>query len=180
MKKLYFTSKKSFLVEQNADGTLLITKTSTMKPLENAGSFIVSQGGIDAILAKCKEVTDEQFAEDRKQLLLRNEQTRQRSQELALANRKRHEQDYKAVFNGSTVETTAENIRILLRYLNDINWGAWQLPSMSIGYRCNQYDCDGKTATTIILDTPIEYYGEQVTQFQYGAPNGHLRHYHKI
>lgn len=59
MKKLYFTSKKSFLVEQNADGTLLITKTSTMKPLENAGSFIVSQGGIEAILSKCKEVTDE-------------------------------------------------------------------------------------------------------------------------
>nr|DAP71180.1 MAG TPA: hypothetical protein [Bacteriophage sp.] len=39
MKKMYFTSKKSFLVEQNPDGTLLITKTSTMKPLENAGSF---------------------------------------------------------------------------------------------------------------------------------------------
>ncbi len=178
---MYFTSKKSFLVEQNADGTLLITKTSTMKPLENAGSFIVSQGGIEAILSKCKEVTDEQFAEDRKQLLLRNEQAKQRSQELALANRKRHEQDYNAVFNGSTVETTVENIRILLRYLNDINWGAWHLlPSMSIGYRCNQYDCDGKIATTIILDTPIEYHGEQVTQFQHGAPNGHLRHYHKI
>ena len=33
MKKMYFTSKKSFLVEQNTDGTFLITKTSTMKPL---------------------------------------------------------------------------------------------------------------------------------------------------
>lgn len=85
MKKMYFTSKKSFLVEQNPDGTLLITKTSTMKPLENAGSFIVSQGGIEAILSKCKEVTDEEFLEDRKQLLLRNEQAKHRSQELALA-----------------------------------------------------------------------------------------------
>lgn len=180
MKKMYFTSKKSFLVEQNPDGTLLITKTSTMKPLENAGSFIVSQGGIEAILSKCKEVTDEEFLEDRKQLLLRNEQAKHRSQELALANRKRHEDDYKAVFNGSTVETTVENIRTLLRYLNDINWGVWQLPSMTIGYTCNQYDCDGKTATTITLDSPIEYCGEQVSQFQHGAPSGHLRHYHKL
>ncbi len=180
MKKMYFTSKKSFLVEQNADGTLLITKTSTMKPLENAGSFIVSQGGIDAILAKCKEVTEEQFAEDRKQLLLRHEQAKQRSQELALANHKRHEDEYNAVFNGDVVETTVENIRILLRYLNDINWGVWQLPSMTIGYSCHQYDCDGKTATTIKLDRPIEYRGEQVSQFQYGAPSGHLRDYCRI
>lgn len=180
MKKMYLTSKKSFLVEQNADGTLLITKTSTMKPLENAGSFIVSQGGIEAILAKCKEVTEEQFAEDRKQLLLRHEQAKQRSQELAMANRERHEEEYKAVFNGSMVETTVENIRTLLRYLNDINWGVWQLPLMTIGYSCNQYDCDGKTATTITLDTPIEYRGEKVTKFQHGAPSGHLRNYHRI
>lgn len=177
---MYFTSKKSFLVEQNPDGTLLITKTSTMKPLENAGSFIVSQGGIDAILSKCKEVTDEQFLEDRKQLLMRNEQAKQHSQELALANRKHHEQAYLSVFSGDTVEATVENIRILLCYLNDINWGVWQLPSMTIGYTCNQYDCDGKIATTLTLDTPIEYRGEQVTQFQHGAPSGHLRHYHRL
>ena len=181
MRKMYFTSKKSFLVEQNAGGTLLITKTSTMKPLENAGAFIVSQGGIEAILAKCKEVTEEQFAEDRKQLLLRHEQAKQRSQELAMGNRKRHEEEYNAVFSGDVaVETTVENIRILLRYLNDINWGVWQLPSMTIGYSCHQYDCDGKTATTIKLDRPIEYRGEKFTQFQYGAPSGHLRDYYRI
>lgn len=180
MKKMYFTSKKSFLVEQNADGTLLVTNTSTMEPLKNAGSFIVSQGGIDAILAKCKEVTDEQFAEERKQMLLCQEQAKKRSQELALENRKRHEEEYNAVFNGGIAETTVENIRILLRYLNDINWGVWQLPSMTIGYNCNQYECDGKIATTITLDTPIECRGELVSQFQYGAPSGHLRSYRRI
>lgn len=180
MKKMYFTSKKSFLVEQNADGTLLITKTSTMKPLENAGLFIVSQGGINAILAKCKEVSDEDFAKDRKQLRLRHEQAMLRSQEIAIANHKRNEEEYHAVFNGDTVETTVENIRTLLRYLNGINWGVWQLPSMTIGYSCHQYDCDGKTATTIKLDRPIEYRGEKVTKFQYGAPSGHLRDYCRI
>ena len=180
MKKMYFTSKKSFLVEQNADGTLLITKTSTMKPLENAGAFIVSQGGIDAILAKCKEVTEEQFAEDRKQLLLRHEQAKQRSQELAMANRKRHEEEYNAVFNGDVVETTVENIRILLRYLNDINWGVWQLPSMTIGYSCHQYDCDGQTATTIKLNRPIEYRGMMVSKFQHGASRRYFPNYCRI
>ena len=181
MRKMYFTSKKSFLVEQNADGTLLITKTSTMKPLENAGGFIVSQGGIEAILAKCVEVTEEQFAEDRKQLLLRHKQAKQHSLDIAMANRRRHEEEYNAVFNGGgVVETTVENIRILLHYLNDISWGMWKLPSMTIGYSCHQYDCDGKMATTIKLDRPIEYYGMMVSQFQHGAPSGHLINYYRI
>lgn len=103
-----------------------------------------------------------------------------RSQEIAIANHKRNEEKYHAVFNGDTVETTVENIRTLLRYLNDINWGVWQLPSMTIGYSCHQYDCDGKTATTIKLDRPIEYRGEKVTRFQYGAPRGHLCDYCRI
>lgn len=180
MRRMYFTSKSSFLVEQNQDGTLRITKTSNMKPLENAGLFIVSQCGIDAILSKCKEVSEEQFAKDRKQLHLRHEQARLRSQELAIANHKRYEDEYHAVFNGDVVETTVENIRTLLRYLNDINWRVWQLPSMTINYSCHQYDCDGKTATTIKLDRPIEYRGEKVTRFQYGAPRGHLRDYCRI
>lgn len=177
---MYFTNKGSFIVEQNQDGTLRIFKASTMQPLKNAGLFIVSQGGINAILAKCKEVSDEDFAKDRKQLRLRHEQAMLRSQEIAIANHKRNEEEYHAVFNGDTVETTVENIRTLLRYLNGINWGVWQLPSMTIGYSCHQYDCDGKTATTIKLDRPIEYRGEKVTRFQYGAPSGHLRDYCRI
>lgn len=180
MKRMYFTNKGSFIVEQNQDGTLRIFKASTMQPLKNAGLFIVSQGGINAILAKCKEVSDEDFAKDRKQLLLRHKQAKLRSQEIAIANHKRNEEEYHAVFNGDTVETTVENIRTLLRYLNGINWGVWQLPSMTIGYSCHQYDCDGKTATTIKLDRPIEYRGEKVTRFQYGAPSGHLRDYCRI
>lgn len=180
MKRMYFTNKCSFIVEQNQDGTLRIFKASTMQPLKNAGLFIVSQGGINAILAKCKEVSDEDFAKDRKQLLLRHKQAKLRSQEIAIANHKRYEKEYKAMFNGDTVETTVESIRTLLRYLNGINWGAWQLPRMTIGYICNQYDCNGKLATTIKLNRPIEYRGEKVTQFQYGAPSGHLRGYCRI
>ena len=51
---------------------------------------------------------------------------------------------------------------------------------MTIGYQCNQYDCDGKMATTIKLDEPIMVAGEMGTMFQYGAPRGHLTKYERI
>ena len=81
------------------------------------------------------------------------------------------------------IPTTIENIRIILAYLNTINWGLWRLPSMSIGYKCNQHDCEGKTATTMVLDEPIsdEEYGiENETMFVFGNPHGFLNKYQKI
>lgn len=47
-------------------------------------------------------------------------------------------------------------------------------------YQCNQYDCDGKTATTIKLDQPISVGGRMGTQFVYGAPRGHLEKCERI
>lgn len=76
------------------------------------------------------------------------------------------------------IETTYENIGIVLRYLNTQNWGGWKLPKMTIGYACHQYDCDGKIATTMKLDEAIEVYdGEKESMFQTGAPHGHLQKY---
>jgi hypothetical protein len=77
-------------------------------------------------------------------------------------------------------ETNADSVYVLLRKLNSENWGGWELPKMTIGYTCNQYDCDGKTATTIKLDSPIIVSDEEGTMFQYGAPVGHLRKYRRI
>lgn len=37
-----------------------------------------------------------------------------------------------------------------------------------------------RPSKTNTLDTPIEYCGEQVSQFQHGAPSGHLRNYRRI
>lgn len=81
---------------------------------------------------------------------------------------------------GLPIEVNLANLRIVLAYLNTQNWGSWELPQMSIGYRCNQYACDGKIATTIILDSPIDYYGAPQTKFVYGAPRGHLSNYHRL
>jgi len=64
--------------------------------------------------------------------------------------------------------------------LNTVNWGVWHLPKMTIGYSCHQYDCNGKTATTIKLDTPIKYWDKPETMFVYGNPRGHLEKYSKI
>lgn len=51
---------------------------------------------------------------------------------------------------------------------------------MTIGYSCHQYNCDGKTATTIKLDRPIMVYDEPGTMFEVGAPIGYLTKYRSI
>lgn len=79
----------------------------------------------------------------------------------------------KKLFDLDVIESSIENIRLVLMVLNSQNWGSWKLPKMTIGYSVNQYDCDGKTATTIKLDEPVE--GEKL--YSYGAPRGHLTKY---
>lgn len=79
----------------------------------------------------------------------------------------------KKLFDLDVIESTLENIKLVLMVLNSQNWGSWKLPQMTIGYSVNQYDCDGKTATTIKLDEAVE--GEKL--YSYGAPRGHLSKY---
>lgn len=102
-----------------------------------------------------------------------------RSQEIAEQRKK----EWQQLSSLSVIPATVENIRIILHYLNTINWGLWNLPKLSIGYSANQYDCDGKTATTIQLDEPIsdvERGIENETMFQTGAPRGHLSKYQRV
>lgn len=101
------------------------------------------------------------------------------SQEIAEQRKKEWEQ----LSSLPVIPATVENIRILLHYLNTINWGSWTLPQLTVGYSANQYDCDGKTATTIILQEPVsdEERGiENETMFQTGAPRGHLTKYQRL
>lgn len=81
---------------------------------------------------------------------------------------------------GGVLESNVANIYLLLEYLNTQNWGGWKLPTMTIGYSCAQYDCDGKQATTIKLDEPIDYDGEMQSWFEVGAPHRHLMKYQQI
>lgn len=167
------------VVTQNEDGTLYITENG--EQIKNPGNFIYGMGGIEAVLARCKEMTEEELIAENKRKL---DEKAARIAEAERIEKERIacvEKAYLAVFDGTgTVEASPQNISILLSYLNTKNCGTWALPKMSIGYQCNQYDCDGRQATTIKLDTPIPYNGEMVSQFQTGAPRGHLNKYHRI
>lgn len=184
--KTLITNKNIYIVTVNDNGTLSIVKeyttnghTSPWKkvgtPIQNAGSFILSQGGVSAVLTRCVDVKNlAQWVE------LDNasrETQRAIGQARATAIAAEHKKEYNEIFgSGETVKATLHNIRVLLRHLNEVNWGVWSLPKMEISYACNQYDCNGQTATAIILNEPIE----GATHFVYGAPHGYLTKYRRL
>ena len=192
--KIFKTRRVIYRVEKNENGTLdIYLEYFSLKNMDhwekdgrkfdNAGSLIITAGGIDGLLSQCEDVEDidamiadlnEVKAEIRRKASI--ERTRQH---LALETMVADE--YFSLFSDKDiVETNAKSVYVLLRYLNTKNWGTWRLPKMTIGYQCNQYDCDGKTATTIKLDQPIKVAGEMGTRFVYGAPRGHLEKYERI
>lgn len=57
--KILKTNSTDYRVEVNEDGTLLITNLrKNNEPIQNAGAFIVSMGGIESILNKCEDMTE--------------------------------------------------------------------------------------------------------------------------
>ena len=149
----------------------------------SVGSLIMSFGSKSNFFAYC--ITKEQFdAREAAYIAATSpermaEQRRKASEREAAIATQRKEAYEALVAAGLPIQTTYDNIGTVLRYLNTTNWGGWDLPAMTIGYRCNQYDCDGKQASTMILDKPIEVYGEMVDKFVVGAPHGHLTKYHR-
>ena len=173
------TNTRVMDVVVNNDGT--ITITCNHEPINNPGQLIIQMGGVAAVIARCKEYTDADWQAELEReeaaKLAAKDAAKQRAELLI----KEHEVAYHEVFgNEDVVETTPKNIYILLSYLNDISWGCWELPKMSIGYRCDQYDCDGKLATTITLDKAIVYDGRPTRFFEVGAPVRHLMKYKKL
>ena len=177
--KMLRTNSRDLEIVVNNDGT--ITITCNHEPIANPGQIIHQMGGINAVLKRCKEYTvaewQAELAREQSAKLAAKVAARQRCEQLI----KEHELAYHEVFGvGDVVETTPKTIYILLSYLNDISWGSWVLPKMSIGYRCNQFDCDGKQATTITLDKAIDYDGRPTRCFEVGAPIRHLMRYRKL
>ena len=192
--KIFRTTRVIYRVEQNENGTLDIYReyyslkkmdhwNKDGRRFDNAGSLIITAGGIEGLLSKCEDVDDIEGMIDR----LNEEKKAVREKASQMRSRQYQEQsdaaasEYHRLFDGvDVVGTTAKTVYALLRYLNTVNWGTWSLPKMSIGYTCNQYDCDGRTATTIKLDEPILVGGSMGKQFVYGAPRGHLMRYERI
>lgn len=190
--KTYTSSTSIYSVTQNADGTINVVReyykgggkwNKDGNPIKNAGLFINQMGGVYGLLGKCKDEVNlhERIAE------FNNGYNERRAASMEIE-RKRNEEraskakeDYERLFAKEVTESNLETIGVLLRYLNTKNWGLWkQLPKMTISYQCNQYDCDGKQATTIKLDEPIMVGGEPCTMFETGAPFGHLTKYRSI
>ena len=175
------TNSTDYRVEVNEDGTLLITNLrKNNEPIQNAGAFIVSMGGIESILNKCEDMTEEQYAEQLAEYKQEKETVAKIAAERIVRQEHKIKAEYDAAFSAEVTEATVENVTILLRYLNSINWGAWELPKMTIGYICNQYDCDGRQATTITLDKPIKYGDEMLRKFVVGGGPRHLVHYTQL
>lgn len=192
--KIFKTKRVIYRVERNENGKLDIYREyfslknmdswqKDGRKFDNAGSLIITAGGIEALLSQCEDVEDVDGMIAR--LNVEKEEIRRRAD----AERERQQTEYSTIaetayhrlFDGvDVVDAKAETVYALLRYLNNQNWGLWHLPKMTIGYQCSQYDCDGKKATVIKLDQPIAVAGELGTMFQYGAPRGHLSKYRKI
>jgi hypothetical protein len=185
--KIFRTKRVIYRIETNEDGTLTVFREYTSaqgfwqkdgRKYPNAGLLISQTGGIDPFLAKCEDIEDvEKYVHD---INVEKKAAKDASADQEQDKAASAKEAYDQVFCNDVTETTAETVCVLLRYLNTKNLGSWQLPKMTIGYVCNQYDCDGRTATTIKLDQPIPYGDEMVSQFQFGAPRGHLVKYHAI
>ena len=192
--KIFRTTRVIYRVEQNENGTLDIYReyyslkkmdhwNKDGRRFDNAGSLIITAGGIEGLLSKCEDVDDiegmiARLNEEKKAI-------REKASQMRLRQEQEHSDaaasEYHRLFDGvDVVETNAQTVYALLRYLNTQNWGTWKLPKMSIGYACNQYECGGKAATTIKLDEPIMVGGSMGKQFVYGAPRGHLMQYERI
>ena len=188
MKALIYHSKTqntTMIVKRNEDGTLFLTADGKKSIDYNyAGRLIKSLGGIDQFLTLCEEVElSDVDAEGFLNAKMRAKEEARRITRQKQAEKKQAQRDQaRAAFEqlqaeyGEVIPTTLETVSIVMAYLNTCNWGGWQLPEMSISYSANQYECDGKTATTVTLDEPIN----GITRFVIGAPHGHLTKYTNI
>lgn len=188
--KILKTKNYYFGIELNADKSLNITAeyqhigngkwiSCHSMPWPDAAALIGSVGGVDKVLVRCEDIDDlAALVEGRNAANIASRERRAAADAEKAQNKfLRISEDYEKAFVGKeVVESTLANIAILLKYLNTMNWGVWKLPAMTIGYSCNQYDCDGKSAVTIKLDEPVNGY----TNLSYGVPRGHLTAYTNI
>lgn len=180
--KTYFTTKRNaYQITVNENGKVIFHPECP-----DAASIIGQHGGIESFLSHCIQDPREyeEFAEAFHNRKLEAQLKRKAQGEArAKAEREKIAKDYNdLVGDGSVpIEATAANLYIIMRYLNTMNYGLWKLPRLSQGYQANQYDCNGKTVTTITLDEGIKNdEGRIFKAFQYGAPSGYLIKYTNI
>ncbi len=193
--RVFETKNQYFEVRQTEKGVFLYDEDNEMDQGGWAKICCFTSAGtsnkerIQAFLERTEVIeTDKSFREwvfdnnlDKASIFDRKEKARveniKRQAQIETELKKEIQNDYNNLIEGNeVVETNRENLKTVMKYLNTLNWGVWQLPKMSIGYSAHQYDCDGKTATTVELDEPLD--GQ--TKFKIGGKRGHLNGYRNI
>lgn len=126
-------------------------------------------------LPKYQPTAEEEAAynETYNRVIAENERTAQREQEINEA--------WEVIKDMKPIPSTIENITAMLRYFR--LHGVGELPMMTIGYSCNEYDCGGKRpAVAVKLDEAIVVNedGEMSDRIVYGAAPRHLGKYYHI
>ena len=137
--KILKTNKTDYKVVVNQDGTLTITDLrKNNASIQNPGALIMSMGGINGVLLRCEEISEEDYAEELEKQKVEKEETTQKIAKDRLERERQIKSEFDEAFSNEITECTIENITVLLRYLNSVNWGMWRLPKMTIGYSCLQ------------------------------------------
>lgn len=188
---LYFYTKRNvYQITKNDDGTV------TFYPEDkNAGNMIAQRGGVESFLTCCKEDTrsyEEMLAERQQEQQAEYERKKAASQQRKKAEEEAamkaysellasYGMDINHIDKSVVIDATTKNLYTIMRYMQITNCGIWKLPRLSQGYAANQYDCDGRTVVTVLLDKGvITKGGKLVRELQYGAPMGHLNNYTNI
>lgn len=178
---LVFSSKtRDLRVVKNEDGTITLYQADgSLHP--NPGRFILSMGGIAAVLRRCVETDWEAAIASRAAEEARKEEKRQEKANQLYAEHEEARKKCEAL-KGTAVEATLENIQLILKALYSMPGIGYvsHLPFIkNIPYTAINYDCDGQRVATVKLDKPVG--GYKKLYYCCGAKKrGHLERYTSI
>lgn len=192
--KIYKTKENVLGVRVNVDGTLSVyyiakapksvcsNKWIRMNETsyEDAEILIKHAGGVREFLSKCIDIDNvgdylaylaivrESEVRCGRERTARIEKRRAEKQILWEETSRR---EYEAlVAPHKVIESTPENIAIVLRYLSAFEVDNINLPMMSIPYTFFRFNVDGEKTATMTLYKPIPYEGAMVKRFRVGSP----------
>lgn len=172
MNKYFYTHKSVYKISQRADGYIEFYPSTP-----DAGQLIIQHGGISAFLAKC--VDDERDYHDVAASFYKAIDDERKAKEKRKAEREEILRTQYAALTEKydTIPATIENLRIVMHYLNSMNWGLWRLPKMDKAYSANQYQHGSGTITTLTFAEGFLLHGATWRKFKCGCAENVMPQY---
>ena len=132
--------KRVYQISQQENGFIQFTPQQ-----DNAGLIIHSAGGIEAFLARCLEDPRslEEISQDTALIVRMVRRNGMLDQEIHRSSSKpsaqQIEEAYLELIQQGVIEVNTRNLLTVMRHLNSVNWGSWELPSMDQSYQARQY-----------------------------------------